>query len=909
VDVPNEFNDDFNTRKAIYQPYPLPNPITYTLDIETCTKCGRCVEICPTDAIDLKAKERKLSLSVGSVILATGLQVFDPKPYMAYGYGSSPNILTSIDFERIYSGIGPFSGERTIVRPSDKKPPKNLAFIQCVGSRNTQYGHEYCSYACCMYSLKEALLAKEQNPEMDVTIYFMDMRAFGKGYHRYYEQAKVMGINFVRCRIPSVQKISDTDNLELTIVAEDGDIRTEEFELVVLSVGLEAQPDLQKLAKICKLNLSEYNYIETQELSPLLGSQDGIYVCGGATGPKDIPDSITEASAAAALAASELEKPKSELDNENGKAVDDQKSETSMGLEAPRFGILICGCGNEITDKLRIDELEEYCRNLSGVSFVKTVEFLCIHPEEIETVLENNIDDTTENTPVNRLIIAACAPYRFETVFKTHARSFGLKPESIELINLRDRLSATEDNKDRATALVKDQLEIAHEKLNTLSIELRAITEQPVTSRALILGGGLAGMTCALAIANNGLPVDLIEQAGILGGHLNEIHSTLLYKDVPKFLKQLIKSVNENKNITVRLNSTIQEVTGYVGNFQTLIKGLNDKKPEQVEYGAILIATGAKEYTPVEYLYGKVPQVLTSLEFESFLSGKELGDKDKTKFFKAKSDINTIAMIQCVGSRDETHPYCSRLCCLKALKNAINFKQKQPKSRIYILYQDVMTYGLSEKYYLQALATGIEFIRYDPGTPPRVERSKNSDKVLVKINDELLNQELTLEPDLLVLSTGVVPENTGLETFDQVCVEYTEDGFLKEANVKFRPVDMLTDGIFICGLAHSPRQISESIISAQAAAGRALTILNKQSLPIRSNVSEVNARRCSGCEACISACPYHARVMDADEKIATVLEPLCQGCGVCAMVCPNAAARIKGLKREQIYSMIDAAVD
>ncbi len=907
VDVPNEFNDNLNTRKAIFTPYPLPNPNRYTLDIENCTKCGKCVEICPTNAIDLKAKEIDFQVKAGSVILAPGLHVFNPEPQKAYGYRTNPNILTSIDFERIYSGIGPYPNGRKLVRPSDKEEPKNIAFIQCVGSRNAQIGHEYCSYACCMYSLKEAILAKEQNPKIDVTIFYMDMRAFGKGYHEYYQKAKDIGIKFVRCRAPAVQSKTDSYNLEVSIVTESGEIQSLEFELVVLAVGLEAPNSARQLADVFGIELNEDNFNISDDLAPLATSRPGVYVCGAFTGPKDIPETVTEASAAAALASQHLGR----ITSMSNATTDDEiatrdSSTNNIGFEEPHIGIILCSCGTELEGKIDFKELEEFANQLTDVDFVETYEYLCLKPEEIIKQLGSSSVD------INRLIIAACTPYHLEVKFKNYAKQIGLNPSQVDLIDLRERFVwACDGDKSLLTNAAKQQLAIVYEKLYTKNKLPQDTSLTQVTHRALVLGGGVAGMMSAITIAESGFFVDLIEKSESLGGNLKDIYSTLTQEDTQLFLNNMIKKIENYNNINVHLNSKIKSVSGFVGNFQIAFEtNGNSQKPMQFQqYGAIVLATGAKQYEPTEYLYGKESRVITQLELERALAGKPLEDKSKQQTVKDLSKLKTLVMIQCVGSRNSDHPYCSRVCCAKAINNAIKLKKRNPEIKIYIIYQDIMTYGLQEKYYLDARESGIEFVRYEPKTPPELKKNKKNDKLLLKIKDELLNQELNLIPDLLVLSTGIVPDTHGLEVFQDIGLEYTHTNFLKEANVKFRPVDMLVDGIFIAGLIHSPRQLSESIVQAQAAAGRAITVLNKPSLPIRRNVSEVNTRRCSGCEVCITACPYHARIMDPDEKVAMVIETLCQGCGVCAMVCPNSATRMRGLQNEQIFSMIDTAAD
>jgi heterodisulfide reductase subunit A len=893
VEVPNEFNDQLDTRKAIFQPYPLPNPNNYTLDINICTQCGDCVKICPTDAIDLKAKEQNIVQKVGAVILAPGLQVFDPSPYRSYNYGNHPNVLTSIDFERVYSGLGPYSGLRKIVRPSDNKTPKNLGFIQCVGSRNTQIGHQYCSYACCMYSLKEAMLAKEAHPEMDVTIFYMDMRAFGKDYHEYYLKAIDLGINFVRCRVPEVQSILGNDDLMLSIVKESGQIINEEYEMVILAVGLEAPSGVDQLANACDIKLDDEHFSINDEYSILATAKPGIYVCGGFTGPKDIPESITEASAAAGLAQTHLERIAEPEKESEG------KEETKSIIEKPNVGVILCQCGDELKDSLDFDELTVFSKGLSGVELVEKLDYLCLNPDKIKEIIEGS------NGSLDSLIIGACTPYHLEVKFKNSAKSAGIKPDNVELINLRERLAwvcSENDDKTMSTTTAKGQLAVAHERLYSGSNFDPKIEDIPVEKNALVVGGGLTGMTSAVTLAENNIQVDLIERGSELGGNLKDIYQTLQHDDVQKFLGELIDKVEKNKNITVHLNTEVSEVIGYTGNFQVTFNDQNSGS-----YGAIILATGASEYEPTEYLYGQNPKVLTQLELEQVLANKPLNDQEKMKYLPDMTNLKSMVMIQCVGTRNKQRTYCSRVCCSKAIKNALIFKKQNPDIKIFILYQDIMTYGLQESYYLEARRAGIEFLRYEPEEQINVTQDK-SGKIKIKHFDELLEQEITIEPDILVLSTGIVPNNSGLEPFVKLGIEYTQNYFIQEANIKFRPVDTLVDGIFIAGLAHSPRLISESIVQGQAAAGRAMTILNKSMIQVRDDVSEVITRKCSGCEACVSVCPYHARVMDMDEKVAVVIPALCQACGACAMVCPNGAAVLRGFRRGQIYGMIDAAV-
>ncbi len=903
VEVASEFNEGLATRKAIYLSCPVASLGRYIIDPDNCTRCKECVKVCPTNAIELGATEVNDVLQVGAVVLAPGFELFDARIKKEYGYSEYPNVVTSLEFERIFSGAGPYSGQREVVRPSDKKVPQNIGFIQCVGSRDQAIGRNYCSSACCMITLKEALMVKERHPKTEVNVYFMDMRAFGKGYHRYYERAKLLGINFIRNRPASVEEIDGSRNLEIEYVTETGEPKQDELELVVLAVGLGPPTRSSEFGKLLDIELDEFGFGKPRDFSKLETSRDGIFVCGGFSGPKDIPDTITEAIAAAAKIAEVLGRPAFEPVIETPEVQAQEPEEAEAGDE-DKIGVFICDCAGEIGGVLELDEIIEAVKRLPNVAAAEKMDFLCINPGSLKAKLAG--------TGITKVVLGACAAYNYGTTFNRIFLEAGLNPALLECVNLREQLAwSHKDDPARATARAKVQLAIAVERLrHQEDLEVGTVS---LNSGVLVVGGGIAGLTAALTAAKAGMKVELVEKERELGGNLRNIYQTLDGKNVQDLLVSTISEIEKNDNIKLHLNTELSQLRGYFGNFRSTLVSGDDA--QDVEHGALILATGAKEYEPTEYLYGKDDRIMTQLELEEMLSqGSGVRSRGSEKTVKGQTnvdsnpDLRNVVMIQCVGSRNAEHPYCSRVCCSKALKNALNLKAQNPAVKIYILYQDIMSYGLMEKYYTMALEKGIEFVRYELEEPPEVRLDKKGKNINVRIKDVLMGQYITLNPDIVVLSTGIVPDNKFIAE-ELVGLPLTQDGFFEEANVKFRPVDFLNDGIYVCGLAHSPRLIEESMAQAAAAAGRALAGLARPEAYARRKVSEVIDRFCAGCETCVSACPYNARIMDPDEKIAVVLETLCQGCGTCVSVCPSGAAKLRGYKELQILNMIDAALD
>jgi heterodisulfide reductase subunit A len=869
VEVQEEFNSSLSKRKAIYIDYPSASPRVYSIDYDNCTKCEECVKICPTKAVDLSKEDEEERLNVGAVILALGFTPYDPSEMGALHYDEYENVVTALEFERFMSGTGPHK-ERILKGTSDAGVPKKIAFLQCIGSRDEN--HNFCSFACCMHSLKEAMIAKELNPELDVTIFYMDMRAFGKGYHRYYEDAKKVGINFVRSRIADIQ--SDNEgNLIVNLVDEKDEPKSETFDMVVLATGQSPPKKATELSKALGVELNRFGFVTTKSVNPTTTSREGVFVCGSFSGPKDIPDAITEAGSAAALAGSILEKSITE------KITDIPDREK---IDKDAIGIFICGADSCLGNSLHIKEITEHAETLSDVTSVKQLEFLCLELDKLK--------EHAAEAKVGKVIISACSPYPFEEKFKKTLVEIGVDTNQIEIVNLREGCAWIHDDKIRATEKAKDLISMSHEKLRMQ--ETQKVNGKNLSQNALIIGGGIAGITAASRIAESGYNVDLLERSSQLGGNALDIHFTIEGLEVQEHLKDLIGKVEKNGLVNVHLNSEVLKVKGNAGNF---IATMNTKDGETTNlYGSVIIATGAVEIEPKEYHFGEHESLITQKDLE-----KQLVEGD----FKAKN----VVMIQCVGLRDSNRRYCGRICCSQAIKNALKIKEASPECQIHIIYQDIMIYGFSEEYYIKAKERGVNFLRYDPSDKPEV--AVKNKKLTVQVKDPVLSDKISLAPDLLVLSVGPSPEgNEAIKEIFQADLKLDEDGFFEEANVKFRPVDFLSEGIFVCGLAHSPRTISESIAQAEAAAQKALTILSKSQLFPKGIISEVQDRWCVGCEACIAACPYEAREIAIDRKVAQVTEALCKGCGVCAVVCPSGAAKLRSYKDDQIMAMIDEAI-
>ncbi len=884
------FNEKLSNKAAISVKFPQAVPLVFSINKEKCIGCGICKGICKAKAIDYELQDKLITLNVGAVVLATGFDEYDPSPLTELGYGKHLNVITSIEFERILSASGPHSG--LIIRPSDGIIPRKIAFLHCIGSRDRKHRIDYCSSVCCMYTTKEAVIAKEHMPIIEPTIFTMDIRAYGKDFDKYIERAKdEYGVRYIRRRISSIKEITDSKDLKVYYETGNGKIVEEIFNLVVLSVGMQPNQKAKGLAQKLNIQLNEYGFCKTGTFNPVETSKPGIYVCGSFATPKDIPETVIEASAAAGCVNVLLSEARNKLVSKK-----ELPEELDVSDQPPRIGVFICHCGINIGGVVDVPAVVEYVKTLPNVVYAEHNLYTC------SADTQTNIKEKIEKNQLNRVIVASCTPRTHEPLFQATIREAGLNKYLFEMVNIRDQCSWVHMHEpEKATAKSKDLLRMSVAKASQL-IPLQE-QEISVISKGLIIGGGVSGMSAALNLASQGYEVFLLEKEESLGGFAKNIYQTLENDDIQEYLGNLIKEVETNQFIHVFKNAQINSISGYIGNFSTNISYGNNSKSVDLDHGIIIVATGAKEYQPKEYSYGKDQRIVSQTEFE-----KDLFTTDKIKGLKS------IVMIQCVGSRNEDHPYCSRICCSEAIKNALKAKEINPNIEIVILYRDIRTYGFKEKYYNLARDKKVIFLRFDEKKPPEL-KIKNKQLRLIVNNPDL--GDLEINPDLIVLSTGLVaPINENEELAKMLKVPLNEDKFFLEAHVKLRPIDFATDGIYLCGCAHSPKDLRESIAQSNGAAAQAVKILSAEKLVTSGLVAVVIEENCIGCGSCVEVCQFNAIELIEKErtfedftmtnKKSHINPALCKGCGTCGAQCPNSTIVIKHFGFEQIHAMISA---
>jgi heterodisulfide reductase subunit A len=895
IKVQDEYNQSLSLNKAIHIYFSQAVPLVTYIDPEKCSflkneKCAICAGICKNNAIDLFQKPEKIEVEVGAIVLSPGYEVFDPKLQGDYGYGTMQNVVTSLDFERILSATGPYEGE--IRRPSDMKHPHKIAWIQCVGSRqvNPPGGNSYCSAVCCTYTQKQVILTKDHDAEAECIIFHNDVRSYGKDFERFYQRAENLpGVRFIRSYVSIGKEIPETKNVTIRYSTLEDGVKEEEFDLVVLSVGLNPPDDVKDLGKKFNIDLTPQGFCKTNPVNPIETSRPGIFVSGAFQGPIDIPESIVTASGADALCSQLLAYRRGELATER-----EYPQERNVAGEKPRVGVFVCHCGANIGRVVNVPSVVEYASGLKNVVYAQEALFAC------STDTAKKIAETIREKGLNRVVVAACTPRTHEPLFRDTLREGGINPYFFEMANIREHCSWVHAReKEIATRKAKDIVRMAVAR--TARLEPLQEFQLPVDKRALVVGGGVAGMTSALSLANQGFEVTLAEKDSELGGMARRIHSTLEGLDVQAYVNDLVRKVYRHPSLHVTTDATITGVSGYVGNFTTSMKAGWTVK--EIRHGIAIIATGAEEYKPTEYLYGKDDRVLTQLEL-----GERIAKRDE-KVVNAES----LVMIQCVGCRNEERNYCSRVCCGHSIKNALKLKEMNPGMDIYVLYREMRTYGFAEDYYREAANRNVKFIRYEPEDKPQVEIVEEGGQRILRVTvvDPVLSKKLEIDADMLALAAAVVPSTTNTEISRFFKVPLNPDGFFQEAHVKLRPVDFAAEGVFLCGMAHYPKHLSETISQAYGAAGRAVTILSKDSVTASGAVCEVKESDCVSCGVCISVCRCGAiEFRDTPQgKKAWVNSVLCEGDGLCTAKCPTGAIQLKHFTDEELVAQIDAATE
>jgi heterodisulfide reductase subunit A len=894
--IPNPFNEGLNPVPAVSILYPQAVPNKAVINPDFCVHmsfgdCGICKEVCEAKAIDYEQKEETVELKVGAVVLSPGYEVFDARIKKELGYGRFPNVVTSLEFERILSASGPYSGR--ILRPFDKREPKRIAFIQCVGSRDAD--RDYCSSVCCMYATKEAIIAKEHiGEELQCDIFFMDLRAFGKGFEQYYWRAKELGVRYIRCRVPIIEEVPQSRALAIKYLAENEKKVSEEYDLVVLSVGMRPPKEVAAMAERFGVTLNPFSFCNTSEFHPAESSREGIFVAGPFAEPKDIPETVVQASAAAAEAMSLLK-------DARGALIQPRvfPPEREVTAEEPRIGVFVCHCGSNIAGVVNVPAVVQYAVTLPNVVYAENNLYTCSNDTQ------ERIKEKITEHHLNRVVVASCTPRTHEPLFRNTIREQGLNPYLFEMANIRDQCSWVHMHEpEKATEKSKDLLRMAVAKarllepLHTRSLEIK--------KACLVIGGGLSGMTAALAIAGQGFDAYLVEKEVELGGSLRNVHYLWNGEKPQEELRRLKDRVLQNDKIHVFTEASIAGMEGSIGDFRTKVSVRGETT--DIAHGVTIVATGAAEYSPTEYLHGQLPEVITQWELEQRLS---LGAEFLTT--PPKQPAKTVVMIQCVGSRERERPYCSRTCCAEAIKNALRIKTLSPQTHVCVLYRDIRTYGFNESFYTLARQKGVVFARYEEEHKPEV--SKNGAALQVSVFDQTLGMTVVIPADLVVLSAATVPNPGNKELAQLLKVPLSEDGFFLEAHRKLRPIDFATEGIFLCGAAHSPMGLREAISQATGAAARAGTILSRDAIELEPTISHVIEEKCDGCAYCVDPCPFKAitlveyQVNGETKKRVQVNEAVCKGCGTCQATCPKAAIFVWHFRPEQLQAEVHAALN
>ncbi|MCF6289563.1 MAG: FAD-dependent oxidoreductase [Desulfobacterales bacterium] len=874
----DEYNEGLAITRPIHIDYPQAVPATYFIDPRSCLylqheTCQICVPVCQSKAIDFSQKPEERALEVGAVVLSPGFGRVPDQALAKYGYGKHPDVVTSLEFERLLNPSGPFQGEVRCL--SDQRHPHKIAFIQCVGSRDLGCDNGYCSSVCCMYAIKEAMVAKEHDPEAEITIYYMDIRTQGKDFDAAQQRAEDKGIKFVRARVADVMPWGD--HLQLTYATMDGSHRFDPYDMVVLSVGLDSPADAGKLAAISGIELNGYDFCATDTFSPLDTSRKGVFVAGAFQGPKDIPESVTQSSGVAGAVSSLLKK-------ERGKGIIHKSYPAEKPLdEEVRIGVFVCHCGINIGSVVDVPGVSNYAGDMENVVYYTESLYSC--SQDAQEVLKEKIKEHR----LNRVVIAACSPRTHEPLFQETLKDAGLNRSLFEMVNIRDQCSWVHANEpEAATDKSKDLVRMAVAKARLI----QPLPEQtvPVTSRALVVGGGVAGMTAALNLADQGFHCFLVEKKSSLGGFFQHLDH----------VKKLAGQVRKNKKIDLFTSAELLQTSGFVGNFSSVIKSEKKKGPveDTIDHGVILIATGGREHRPATVLNNPIDfsakTVLTQQELEKSLAGKSRNRAP-----------DSVVMVQCAGSRGDGLGYCSKICCSSAVKNALKIKEINPKSQVVVLFRDIRTYGYNEDIYQQAREQGVLFIPYTLDRKPAITQKGN--RIEVSFFDPILRDEVNLKPKMLVLSTGIVPESTDYLS-KLLKVPVNQNRFYLEAHVKLRPVELPVAGVYVSGLAHSPKPVDEIIVQAQAAAAKAAIPMVRGYVSVDPIVSNVDKETCIGCSLCASLCPYQAiRMVKQDKKKkAETIVASCKACGICASHCPTFAISMGGFTNEQIVSQIEA---
>jgi len=851
--------------------------------LDKCQDIEALVKSCPAGAINPDDLGSSGDISCGAIVMSPGASLFDPSGLDYLGYSEHPDVVTSLEYERILSASGPTSGQ--LLRPSNGKQPKKIAWIQCIGSRGLQKGAApYCSGACCMFALKEAMVTKERFQEdIETTIFYMDMRTFGKDYELYYQRAKDdFGIRFIHSRPHSVLRQPGAEKLEMSYTTDESSkLITEEYDMVVLSTGFRMSDDVRDLALKLDIELNESNFPVHSGLNQIATSRPGIYAAGTFQGPKDIPETMVQASAAACLAGKDVAAPQKSPD-----AQPLLPPEKHVVGEEPKVGVFICDCGENIGGVIDVEALVERIGKLPHVVVAQAEGHGCSRESM------DHIRSTIKEKGINRVVIGGCSPRTHEAKFQDLIRQEGLNKYLLEMANIRDQVTwvhALQPEK-----AVKKAEELIRMAVGAV-IKAQPLAEHslPINKNVLVVGGGVTGMTSALELAEQGFKVYLAEKSPDLGGIARQLRKTLEGDDIQVFLNSLIEKTMANENIEVITGAIIVDHSGMPGMFTTGMQVGRQMFYRQIEHGVTILATGALPNRPKDFMLDECKEVVTQIEIQTLI-------EDEPEIVRKWENV---VMIQCVGSRNKDNPNCSRICCQNAIKNSLRILEINPDARVFVLYRDMRTYGFQEEYYQKAREKGVIFVRYHQDNPPQA--ISVDDKVEVTFTDIILGKEIEVSADCLCLSTGLVADEDSTEELAMTFkLPRTHDGYFLEDHVKLRPVDLPVPGFFVAGTAHSPKTIGESLVQARAVASRAQSLLAKEHINLGATTAKVDSTRCASCLICVRACPFDVPFINADGY--SEIDPAkCHGCGICATECPAKAIQLMQFEDDQILSKLE----
>ncbi|MFP4571520.1 MAG: FAD-dependent oxidoreductase [Desulfobacterales bacterium] len=878
------FTPGLDPRAPTCMRYPQATPYAFSVDAGKVSDFEALCRVCEAGAIVPDDTGKTETLSVASIVLSTGAGLFDPSVLDNFGGGNYANVVTGLEYERIMSASGPTQGQ--LERPSDQKRPARVAWIQCVGSRGiNREDVPYCSGVCCMYALKEAIVTRERFAEdIETSIFYMDMRTYGKDYELYLNRAvNDYGVRLIRCRPHSVVEDPETKNLSITYATDDEAVRkTEEFDMVVLSTGFRINADTLDLARRLGIDLNEYGFAGTGSFEPVAASRPGVYVCGVCESPKDIPETMIQASAAAAAAGSEAVCGAADT----GEEEDDFPPERDVSGQPPRIGVFVCDCGANIGGVIDVNALVEKAHEIPGVVLAEAVGYGC----SSESI--SRMEKLLLEGDLNRVVIGGCSPRTHEIKFQDMMRRCGLNRYLVEIVNIRDQ--DTWPHMDRPADAQQKALKLLEMGVaGATRAHPLAENTLPVNQNVLVVGGGVAGMNAALLLGDQGFRVYLVEREDELGGLARNVRTTLEGENVGGYIADLIEKVYSNRQIQVMTRTIIVDHKGMPGRYTTGVQTGPGMHYMQIEHGVGILATGALANRPKQYLLGEHEMVMTQMDLDA-----KIEDDPETV-----RGMEQVVMIQCVGSREPGNPNCSRICCQSAVKNALRIKDANPDTQVYIIYRDIRTYGFYEDYYREARKRGVKFIRYEPDRRPEVKAAGKS--LQVEVYDEILGCTLEITADAVILSTGFAADDETTEDLSMMFhLTRSEDGYFLEDHVKLRPSDMSVRGFFVAGTVHSPKSIKESITQAQAAAGRARSLLTRRYLSLGAAVAKVDGQKCAACLICVRVCPFNVPFINA-EGYSEIDPALCHGCGTCAAECPARAIQLLQYEDDQILARLD----